>query len=446
MPRNRPALLAVLVAVVVLAPVTHVAAAPTTTPTVGSVGPPGATGPSAALETATPPVYGPPPNLTAPAADGSAESVLASQSEANTSNFLSLRTEAVEQRDMSRASLNVAGAIQRDVTRLENEYSALTFAERYENTTSHRARMDVVRLEVRRLTRSVQQLEIRRNRVLDAYNDGDIGVEMFHRELVALDAAARGIEIRLERIRDTTGPTLTSDLSTEMRNLEGSLLTLRGPVRQQLAAAMTGTRAPIQVYTVTSGTGIVLASNEGPLYYREAYLGQNRRVTGENNFISDGDPSGVSTANTRATELYPWVYDNIRSGPNVEIVGNTSIYYVQLGHPHGSLDTYLDGRTDSTFREIQVKNLPSLPTRTTTNVSNGLELTVNRTHATGPMSVSVSDSATGGPLDATVTVNGNEVGDTGSDGQLWTITPQQSVRISVTTDDGRTVTKRFFAG
>lgn len=445
MPRNRPVLLAALVAVVVLAPVTHVAAVQTTTTTGGSVGPPVTTGSPPALATATPPSDGPPPNLTAPAVDGDAEPLVASQPEDNTSNFLSLRPGAVEQRDMDRASLNVAGAIQRDVTELESEYSALTFAERYENTSSRQERLDVVSLEVERLTQRVQRLEIRRNRVLAAYNDGETGVEMFHRELVALDAAARGTETRLEGIRDTTGPALSSELKAEMRNLESGLLTLRGPVRQQIAAAMTGARAPIQVYTVTSETGIVLASNPGSQYYREAYLGQNRKETGENTFISDGDPSGISTANTRATELYPWVYDNIRSGPNVEIVGNTSIYYVQLGHPHGSLDAYLDGRTDSTFREIQVKNQQSLPTRTTRNVSNGLELIVNSTHSTGPMSVSVGDSVTGGSLDATVTVNGNEVGNTGSDGKLWTITPQQSVRISVTTDDGRTVSERFFA-
>jgi hypothetical protein len=208
---------------------------------------------------------------------------------------------------------------------------------------------------------------------------------------------------------------------------------------------MAGERAPVPVYAVTSQTGIVLSSVADSQFYREAYLGQNREEVGRNRFITDESPNGVGTAIRRMTELYPWASANARSGPDLEGIGNTSIYYVSLRHTHGSLDTYLDGRTESPFREYQVKSLETVPRTATTNVSQGVKVTVNRTHATGPMQITVTDNRTGGALAANVTINGNSVGPTGPDGQLWTLTPKQAVRIEVTTAGGRTVGERFFA-
>ncbi|MFB6141513.1 MAG: hypothetical protein ABEJ26_13885 [Halosimplex sp.] len=433
--RNRPVCFALLVAAVVLAPVTHVAAA--SAPASAALSGPVDSTASRALADADP--------QSAPAIDALGN-VDGAAVEPNTSNYLGLRSEAVERTDFERAGLDVGGAIQRDVTDLHSEYAALTFERRLGNTTGRAARLDVLRAEVDRLEGRVQELEIVRNRAIDAYNGGDIGTVAFVRRLAALDAAARGVDLRAERIREAAGLALPSELGTKLANLEADLLTLRGPVRHQIARAMSGARQPVPVYAVTSETGIVLASTTGSQYYREAYLGQNRKQIGRNNFVSGSDPSGISTANSRATQLYPWVYDNIRSGPNVEIVGNTSVYYVELGHPQGSLDTYLDGRSEDAYREFQVKSLPDLPTRTTRNVSRNVRLQVNRTHSTGPMEVGVTDNLTGRPLEATVSVNGVVVGSTGEDGRLWTLTPHQTVRIQVTTADNRTVRERFFAG
>jgi len=433
MPTSRPALLAFLVAMLVLAPVSQ---------TVAAAGAPGLSASSerpdnSAVHSALEPSD--PPSVTGDRA------LTVVHAQPNTSNYLGIRDDAVERSDQSRAGLNVGSAIQQDVTELQSEYASLTFEQRYENTTGQQARVDVLYTEVDRLETRVQELELRRNRAIDAYNSGDTGTETFLRELAAIDASARGVESQFERIRRAAGLELPSDLQTKMTNLEADLLTLRGPVRQQVAQGMTGARDPVPVYTLTSQTGIVLASIQGSLYYREAYLGQNRDQVGSDRFVTDSDPSGVSTANSRATELYPWVYDNIRSGPNVETIGNTSVYYVRLGHPQGSLDTYLDGRTESVFREFQVTSLDTAPVRTSTNVSDGLSLRVNRTHRTGPMELSVTNNATDTPVDAAVVVNGEVVGSTGDDGRLWTLAPRRAVRISVTTDNGRSVSERLSA-
>jgi len=418
---NRPVLLAVL-ALLVAAPATQAVAA-------GPLGTDSGPVPERALGGDA----GPTPGASADAA------------QQNTSNYLGISDGAVETTGYQQAGLNVGGAIQRDVAALQGEYASLTFERRYENTTVERARTSLLREEVGRLGDRVQQLELRRNRLIDDHNAGEIGTREFLRELAAIDVAARAADDQFVRIRSAAGLELPSDLDTRIDNLEGDLLSLYGPVRGQIGAAMAGDRSPVPVYTVTSQTGIVLSSLGGSQYYREAYLGQNREQVGANRFVTDDSPNGVGTAVRRMTELYPWASANARSGPDVEGIGNTSIYYVSLRHPHGSLGTYLDGRTESPFRELQTKSLEATPRTATTNASQGLALTVNRTHATGPMQIVVTDNQTGDPLAANVTINGDDIGSTGDDGRLWTLTPKRAVRIEVTTAAGRTVRERFFA-
>ncbi|QPV61204.1 hypothetical protein I7X12_10505 [Halosimplex litoreum] len=430
MSQNRPVLLAVL-ALLVAAPATQAVAA-------GSLGTDSAPHPERALG-----VDAGPATSDSVAARQSASIDAAAQQ--NTSNYLGINDDAVETAGYQEAGLNVGGAVQRDVAALRGEYASLTFEQRYGNTTGTSARTALLREEVGRLGERVQQLELRRNRLLDDYNAGEIDAEEFLRELAAIDTTARAVDDQFTRIRGAAGLELSSDLDTKMDNLDGDLLSLRGPVRGQVGAAMAGERPSVPVYAVTSQTGIVLSSAERSQYHREAYLGQNREQVGPDRFVTDDSPNGVVTAVSRTTELYPWVSSNSRSGPSVEGIGNTSIYFVELRHPHGSLNTYLDGRTESPFREVQTKSLEDVPLTATTNSSQGVDLTVNRTHATGPMQISVRDNLTGDALEANVTVNGADVGSTGDDGDLWTLTPKQAARIEVTTSDDRTVRERFFA-
>ncbi|QLH80523.1 DUF7096 domain-containing protein [Halosimplex pelagicum] len=428
MPPNRPVLLAVL-ALLVAAPATQAVAA-------GSLGTDSGPVPDRTLGFGA----GPPLNASADAVTLSMDAA-----EQNTSNYLGISDGAVEAADHQRVGLNIGGALQRDVASLQGRYASLTFEERYENTTGERARSRFLHEEVARLGERVQQLEFRRNRLIDDHNSGDVDTREFLRELAALDATARAVADQFARIRSATGLELPSDLDTKMSNLEGDLLSLYGPVRAQVGASMAGDRAPVPVYTVTSQTGIVLSSVERSQYYREAYLGQNREQVGPNRFVTEDSPNGVGTAVRRMTELYPWASANAHLGPDVQGIGNTSIYHVELRHPHGSLGTYLDGRSESPFREFQTKSLEDVPWTATTNESEGVELTVNRTHATGPMHLTVTDNRTGDPLAANVTINGQRVGSTGNDGELWTLTPKQAVRIEVTTSGGRTLRERFFA-
>jgi hypothetical protein len=61
------------------------------------------------------------------------------------------------------------------------------------------------------------------------------------------------------------------------------------------------------------------------------------------------------------------------------------------------------------------------------------------------MELSVTNNATDTPVNATVAINGEVVGSTGDDGRLWTLAPRRDIRISVTTDSGRSVSERLSA-
>jgi hypothetical protein len=68
-----------------------------------------------------------------------------------------------------------------------------------------------------------------------------------------------------------------------------------------------------------------------------------------------------------------------------------------------------------------------------------LRLRINGSYDTGPMAVRVARNATGIPLDAEVTVDGQVVGRTGDDGRLWTVQPIGETTVSVRTSGNATV-------
>lgn len=363
------------------------------------------------------------------------------ETERNTTNYLDIPTREVQRDGFANASADVVGAIERDLAAVRSDYTTSSFDHAYEDA-SERQTVEGIRTEVERLESRISALRVRQERAIERYNVGDWSTERFLRELSTIDALARGIDERFEHLEDAVILPLPSNLKTEMQALKMELVSLSGPVRDDVGEAISGEREPFVTYTVTSADSVVTAYTGEQLFYREAFRGSNRAYTGANRFVSEDDPRGFSAADQRAKELYPWAY--AYGGGGVDTFVNTTIYEVTLDNPHGTLDVYLDGRTTDAFREIQRKGLSLLPTTPRGNVSNGVRLTVNRTHATGPLQVAVAED-TGEPLNATVTVNGHRIGSTGSDGRLWTVTPYQQVRVVVETADGRRVTLSFFA-
>jgi hypothetical protein len=412
---NRPVLLALAVALLVAGPASHLAvAAPVAS------GPTGVSG----VGSADAPRSG----------AAGAGLALVMNEQPNTTNYLGIADGDIERQGYAQPSLDVGATLDREVSDWKTEYSTRTFEAAYSAADAQAERVSRIRTELDRIEERIDDLDDRRQQALAAYNAGEISTQVFFGRLAAIDAGARGVESRLQRLRAVAGLSLTTDLDTRLSSLEPGLLPLRGPVTERVGEAIEGDRESFTLYAVTATDGLVVATADDPAFYRDAYLGSNRETVGQNQFSGD-DRTGITSADRRARELYPWAY--ARATPSLDGFPETSVYRVTLNNPHGNLETYLDGRTTEAFRELQEKRLSSLPYRTSTVVDGPARLRVNRTHGTGPMEVAVLDNATGQPLNATVSVNGYRIGTTGSDGRLWTVTPQQGVRIDAETESGR---------
>lgn len=361
----------------------------------------------------------------------------------NTTNYLDIRQADVERGDRGESSLDVAGAVAMDVQRLRGEYSTRAFDAAYTDASGETARVRQLRAEVDRLDRRITLLEARQQTAIDAYNAGDISASLLVRRLVTVDVAARQIRAQFAHLAQSAGVSLPDALDDRIETMEADLVPLTGTVRERAGAAVTGQRPAMDVYALTSTSGLVLSTADDERFYREAHLPNSREPVGPDRFVTDDDPTGITAANERASQLYPWAYGD--TGPSLDRFGRTSVYEISLDHSHGALTTFLDGTTETSFRELQFLQVERLPTRQTTNSTSTLAVRVNRTYGTGPMEVTATDPVTGAPVDATVVVNGAEVGTTGNDGSLWTVTPHRSVRIAVHTPE-TTVEVSFFAG
>jgi len=358
----------------------------------------------------------------------------------NSTNFLDIEREAVERGDYGEASLDVGAALDRATTRVGAEYSRRAFEQRYADAGNESERTVQLRREVDRLDRRVGAVERRQQRAIERYNADDLAASELLRELAAVDAATRQVAVRFEHLRDRAGFDLPVALDERIDALESRLVALRGPVRARLVAATAGQSPATTAYAVTSSNAVVLGTTDGTQFYREAHLPDNYAAGEPNQFVTDDDPGGITGANERGNELYPWAYADAQRSLN-QLSG--SAYRVTLDHSQGTLESYLDGSTRSVFHEVQTLRVDRPPTATTTNETSALVLRVNRTYGTGPMEVRVVDAATGRPVDATVRVNGYPVGTTGPDGSLWTTTPHRQANV-VAEADGETVAVTFF--
>jgi heat shock protein HtpX len=142
-------------------------------------------------------------------------------------------------------------------------------------------------------------------------------------------------------------------------------------------------------------------------------------------------------ADDRAAELYTWLYE--RQRPSFTYYGTSGIYELTASHPNGELTAYLDGGTTNVFYEEQTRNLEDVQTSDTATATNGtLRVTVQRSTETGPLLVTASDADTDATVDGTVTIDGQRVGETGSDGALWTVEPSGDYAVTVTSDERET--------
>ncbi|MFD1513255.1 DUF7096 domain-containing protein [Halomarina rubra] len=353
----------------------------------------------------------------------------------NGSNYLSLNGSDVITVSANDSSLDVATAVATDVSATSARLTRESIAAAYETAPrdSRRAVIEGFESDLRNAT---DDLRDRERATLRAYNDGRLSGEEYLKELAEIDAKAD----RLWSVGDFINVRYGGQTAETLADLYG----LRGgPVRNRLAQVYAGDRSSLRVHVTTTDSGFALGAfvddRIGPAFASETYLGDvRRRSSGPDRY--DGN---AGRALNRLGELYPWVF----SARDASVSGKPDVYRATRTHSQGSTVVFLDGQSGRVFAEHSTASLDRTPTVYTneTNVSSGLTVSLGRTHRGGPLNVTVTDIS-GQRVPATVTVNGRQVGQTGDDGMLWTVTPYRANLVVTAEHRGETVTIIRYGG
>lgn len=297
------------------------------------------------------------------------------------------------------------------------------------NETIGDDRAAAIRQEVRRLETAASELRANQESLLRAHTDGELTDRQLVVGLARVHAVAGVLQDRagfLSRTADRTG-SVNESVSVRADTVRLELGSLRGPVRDRALAALRGESAGTRVFVATTERGVVFSTIDNGTYLREAYLG----------FPWDqGDGAISASAAENATAAsYPeiWSARSARSG-----TGLGSTFELSVPHAGGQLDVYVRGN-EEVARAVQRVPLDAFPSgNTAVQGSSGLNLTVNRTYPGGPMQIRVVDVNTGEPVDANIVlqlgVRPNApfvvLGETGPDGELWTLSPADSFIIT----------------
>ncbi|MFC7019330.1 MULTISPECIES: DUF7094 domain-containing protein [Haloarcula] len=354
-----------------------------------------------------------------------------------TTNQLSIPESEVRTAAFTSPDVEVGTAVAAGSRQLHQEHETQAFEERFIRADSQRARAVLVddrldAIEERRL-----ELERQQRDALAAASDSR-SVAEFVTVRALVDAEARSLADGLRRIErtDRNNPdfSLGRERRTELENTKGNLRMLTGPVATQLGRSLSGQSTSGPVYFETATDGYTLAFVTESEYVRETHL-DDQRSPGATDQFAESEGDRLRNAADRAESLYPWLYD--RQLPSVQSFGGTNIYQLTADHSDGRLTAYLDGGSTQVFREIQYRQLSTVePTASETTVEESVRLTVNRAYETGPLRVVVASNETGAPIEGTVAVSGQRVGETGADGTLWTVEPRGAYNVTVTTADG----------
>jgi len=368
----------------------------------------------------------------------------------NATNYLTLAPEEVRSSRIQTVTLDASGGAAVDDARLEARYLDANVRQAYADAPNETAARAAIRRGAERLDDRIDRLVERERRARERYNAGEWGARTYLRELAVVDASARQLQGTVEQLYSFNRAVESPVDPARFARLKLKLLTLQGPVRAEVAAAMTGGEsAAARVFVASSETGTVLSTiDEDGVdtgYVREAYLGRDL-TTGD---ATRTNVSSIDAARERFLSLYPWAtsFDQYNIGllTDAPYYLNAGVYALGVNHPQGTnrrfdLEAYLDADTGTVFREYQYLGVDTVRTRPAgTSESAGLRVTVEGTYVGGPMRVRATDPATGDPVEATVSVDGERIGATGSDGVAAALVPNETFTVTVTSDE-RTVT------
>jgi hypothetical protein len=354
----------------------------------------------------------------------------------NTTGYLSPTNVTAD--GYAQTDIDVGSAITEDAQSVHARQNRLRFDERFDRAADNAQRRAVVESAVKEINASVTDLRQRQEQVFAAYGAGEIGERELVRTIVRFTAIAERHQQFIDHVAQTvteeSGVPLPSNIQDQIEELGSEPLLQPGPVEEQLRAAVTDT-GTVTTYIQGSETTLVLATIADGTQYRQATVLDERVGTGEDTFATS-ENGWFDAATQRAEQLYPWAWANFEGGGG-DILSGLPYYFVDVTHPHGTLELYFDGTSGNVFREHQRTSPGTIPVsethRTTTSA---LEVTVETTHPTGPMLITVTEPGSSEPVQASLEINGQPIGTT--DWERWTVQPEGNFTVTATTANNET--------
>lgn len=337
-------------------------------------------------------------------------------------NHLAINESEVARSNATTLNLDVGSAVSADSSSIQASYVTLRFEAAYENASTEETRSQVLAQFRARLGNRTTALEARDRANIGAYASGSITTDRFLRERARIQSRATQLH---QSLSDITG-----GIESEFNGVDGRLEVLQGPVSSTAADDLVGPGNGQSIYLEVSDSGYTLASVSGSEYTRETYL-DDARYPEQPDQLANGT-SGLTAAQNRAMELYPWVRAN-QANISSTFPRGPGLYRVNKGFPGGEMSVYLSGGTTDVFREHQTRSLDSIDTTQAINrTDDSVRLTVNRSFETGPAEIRLLDTATDTPINGTVAVGDRDRVWTGEDGRLWVVEPRGGVQLNAT--------------
>jgi hypothetical protein len=350
-------------------------------------------------------------------------------------NVLAIPPSEATRSSLGLESVELGSGLAFTSTTAEMRVTTGAVTERIESAESPERRQQLLLQEVSAIEQRVISLRARQRQVIDAYARGDLTPRRLLYELAAIDAEARELEDRRERIRAATESTPDFGIqSSRFGNIELELNTLTGPVRGHAAAVLSGEADSARFFVRTGPDSVSLGVIRDGTYVREVYREPLR----------SGDNDGFTLADAvNATErAYPTIAAERLRDDTLGNPGSDSAR-VTIEHERGRLVAFVDSGSQRVFKEFQFRPIDRVTTGSPVSARrDGLELTAHRTYPGGPVRIQLNATSDGEPADAQITVGppsgrSTVVGRTGDDGSLWTLAPAGTYQ--VTAIDGSSV-------
>ena len=307
------------------------------------------------------------------------------------------------------------------------EIETIALRERIEaaNTSDERQRRILDGLN--EVEKDVITLRSDRREAITRYSTGEITARQLLVELAEVRASAQILTDRLRVISEFSEE--AEDFSVDgnrVARLEFDLRTFDGPVRSRVGNALIGERSSsTQVFVAATESGVTLATVADGRYVRETFRADLR---------NRGSGIDEVTAQNVTARSYPEISNE--SGVETATIGSGGTFISTFTHTNGTLTAFVDGGSKQVFIEHQQIELTGVTPGPAESRTLDLRLHVNRTFPGGPLRVAVLDPNTGEPVDAVVKIKpenqqSTDVGTTGDDGVLWTVSPRGEFVVTV---------------